>query len=137
MLKGVLRKSDGFKAILQHGDKPLNEDQLFQLRKKCVFLLRAYEIALRNMGTDNTHWKKDCCQEVVDQMNDIGLDVLINVNTLVNWNSAFRKRQQFPHPNLMWPTTPNQSQHCLTTFCIRLPSQPRDSMQCEEHAAFR
>ena len=49
---------------------------------------------------NNTHWKKDCCQEAVDQINDIGFDTTINANTLMNWNIDFRKTEKFHHPDI-------------------------------------
>ena len=45
--RGVLRRPKGFKSIIQHSDEQLPENQVFQIRNKCVFLLRAYEIALK------------------------------------------------------------------------------------------
>jgi hypothetical protein len=54
---------------------------------------------------NNTRWKKDCCQEAVDQINDIGFDTTINANTLMNWNIDFRKTEKFHHPDIMLQIT--------------------------------
>ena len=51
LLWGVLRRPKGYKSIIQHSDEPLSENQVFHIRNKCVFLLRAYKIALKKMGT--------------------------------------------------------------------------------------
>ena len=99
MLRGVLRRPKGFKSIIQQSDEPLPENQVFQIRNKCVFLLRAYEIALKKMGTTNTRWVKDCCQVAVDQVNGLGFNTTINAKTLSCWNIDFWKRGKFAHPN--------------------------------------
>ena len=65
-----------------------------------MFLIQAYQIALEKLGTNNTRWKKDCCQEAVNRINDIGFDTTINANTLMNWNIDFRKYEQFHHPDI-------------------------------------
>jgi hypothetical protein len=77
----------------------LHGNQVFQIRNKCVFLIQAYQIALEKMGINNTRWKKDCCQEAVRQLNDIGFNTTINPNTVMNWNIDFRKEEKFHHPN--------------------------------------
>jgi len=100
LLKGSLQKPDGYKSILQHSEETLTADQVFKIRNKCVFLIRAYQIALEKLGTNNTRWKKDCCQEAVNQINEIGFDTTINANTLMNWNIDFRKYNQFHHPDI-------------------------------------
>ena len=100
LLKGALQKPDGYKSILQRSEEPLNADQVFKIRNKCVFLIQAYQIALEKLGTNNTRWKKDCCQEAVNRINDIGFDTTINANTLMNWNIDFRKYEQFHHPDI-------------------------------------
>jgi hypothetical protein len=47
LLRGVLRRPKGYNSIIQYNDEPLSENQVFQIRNKCVFLLRAFEIALK------------------------------------------------------------------------------------------
>ncbi len=44
--------------------------------------------------------KKDCCQESVILINEIGFSTTINANTLMNWNIDFRKQEKFHHPNI-------------------------------------
>ena len=100
LLKGAIQKPDGYKTILHHCNKALDADQVFKIRNKCVFLIQAYQIALEMLGTNNTRWKKDCCQEAVNQINDIGFDTSINANTLMNWNIDFRKYEMFHHPDI-------------------------------------
>jgi hypothetical protein len=55
---------------------------------------------LEKLGTNNTRWKTDCCQEAVNQINDIGFDTTINANTLMIWNINFRKHEKFRHPDI-------------------------------------
>ena len=103
LLKGALQlqKPDRYnKSILQRSEETLNTDQVFKIRNKCVFLIRAYHIALEKLGTNNTHQKKVCCQEVVNQINDIGFDTTINANTLMDWNIDFRKHKKFQHSDI-------------------------------------
>jgi hypothetical protein len=99
LLRGVLRRPKGFKSIIQHSNEPLSENQVFQIKNKCIFLLRAYEIALQKMGTTNTRLVKDCCQVAVDQVNGLGFNTTINAKTLSYCNIDFRKRGKFAHPN--------------------------------------
>ena len=78
LLEWALQKPDGYKSILQPSDETLNADQVFKItRNKCVFLIRAYQIALEKLGTNNTSRKKDCFQEAVNQINDIGFDTTV------------------------------------------------------------
>ncbi len=58
LLKGAIQKPGGYKTTLQHCNEALNADQVSKIRDKCVFLIRAYQIALEKLGTNNTHWKK-------------------------------------------------------------------------------
>ena len=95
----MLRRPKGFKSIIQHSDEPLPENQVFQIRNKCIFLLRAYEIELKKMGTTNIHQVKDCCQVAVDQVNGLNFDTTINAKTLSYYNIDFWKRRKFAHPN--------------------------------------
>ncbi len=100
LLKQTLQQPDGSKAIFQHAHETLNANQVFQIRNKCVFLIQAYRIALEKMGINNTCGKKDCCQEAVILINEIGFNMTINANTLMNWNIDFRKQEKFHHPNI-------------------------------------
>jgi hypothetical protein len=60
-----------------------------------VFLIRAYQIALEKLRTNNTRWKIDCCQEAVNQINDIGFDTTINANTLMTGTLTLGSTKSF------------------------------------------
>jgi hypothetical protein len=100
LLRGVLRRPNGYKLIIQQSDEPLLDNQVFQIRNKCVFLIWAYQIALEKMRMNNPRWKKDCCEEAVCQMNEIGFNMTINANIVMNWNIHFKKEEKFHHPNI-------------------------------------
>ena len=100
LLKGALQKPDDYKSILHHGGETLHSDQILQIRNTCVFLIRAYQIASEKNGMNNTRWKKDCCQEAVCQIDNIGFHSTINPNTVMHWTINFRKEDEFHHPNI-------------------------------------
>jgi hypothetical protein len=100
LLKEALQKPDGYYSILQCSEETLTVDQVFKIRNKCVFLIQANQIALEKLGMNITCLKRDCCQEVVNQINDIGFNTTINANTLMDWNIDFRKHGKFHHSDI-------------------------------------
>jgi hypothetical protein len=47
LLKGAIQIPNGYMAIPQHPHEALHADQVFKIRYKCVYLIRAYQIALK------------------------------------------------------------------------------------------
>eukprot|EP00956_Cyclotella_meneghiniana_P043388 scaffold267828_cov106-Cyclotella_meneghiniana.AAC.1 len=66
-----------------------------------MYLRRAYDLALQLMGkTDNKRWVKDICLHAINDLKVIGVEVIINPETLRLWNVELRKGAgKFPHPN--------------------------------------
>ena len=113
LLRGVLRRPKGYKSIIQHSDEPQTENQVFQIRNKCVFLLRAYEIALKKMGTTNTPWVKYCCQMAVDQVNGLGLTLQLMQRHSPIGTLIFGRGGNFYTQIHSLQMASNQSLHCL------------------------
>eukprot|EP00956_Cyclotella_meneghiniana_P032033 scaffold86144_cov36-Cyclotella_meneghiniana.AAC.1 len=66
-----------------------------------MYLGRAYDLALQLMGKkDNKRWVKDICLHAINDLKIIGVEVIINPETLRLWNVELRKGAgKFPHPN--------------------------------------
>ena len=107
VLPKVIQKHKGYKNVVTHNGDQLSEYFLFYIRNKCIFLRKAYEIALEKMGKFDKstgkvvqQWKKVCCQEAVDACNDLGLGTTRCAGTVRKWNHVFSQhRGKFPHPN--------------------------------------
>ena len=51
LFQNVLNTPHGYKDVVAHDAKDLSEFYIFQIRNKCTFLRKAYEIALKKWGT--------------------------------------------------------------------------------------
>ena len=103
-MKEVMNTPEGYKKVVTHSDEYISEYNKHNIYQKCIFLRRAYIIALEKMGT-GTNWlynKKDnvsCCEQAVKQLNELGFDATTCAKTLSMWNVNFRKLAKFPHPD--------------------------------------
>jgi hypothetical protein len=79
-------------------EHPLDARQLLALSHKCMYLRKAYTLALLNKMPGGATWISSCA-EAVKQMNDMGLVTIINERSIRNWNIQFRKAEIFPHSN--------------------------------------
>ena len=65
-----------------------------------MYLINAYEIAIKRLGRGEATWVKDVCAEAVTAMQRVGVQTIKSARTVSNWNIMFRtQRGKFPHPN--------------------------------------
>ena len=65
------------------------------LRYKCMYIKKAYEIALQKMNQLTWH---ECCKLAVEEVNDIGVNYITGWKTIAGWNQQFRSNGLFPVP---------------------------------------
>ena len=98
VLTKAVQSFKGYKdVVVTHNGAQLSEFALFNIRNKCIYLRKVYEIALKKMGRFDERYGeyvmnflKVPCQEAVDACNELGLCTTINARTLSNWNVEFR-----------------------------------------------
>jgi hypothetical protein len=92
------QKHDQWRLVCQ-GHDPNNicsDYDKVALRQKSLCLLQAYQIALTKMPEQT--WLA-CCKEATTIMNDLGIDIATNGETVANYNRIFRTNEVFLHPN--------------------------------------
>ena len=75
----------------------LTSDAKQFLRQKCMYLKKAYEIAVEKMNSIT--WGK-CCSLAILELADMGIEVFKNFQTIQTWNRDFRKLEIFMVPFL-------------------------------------
>ena len=90
LLQKVNETEHGYKLVI-----PMTEDSsclsthnIFTIRNKSLFLIRAYQIALEEMKV-GVQWSRDCCQPAVDELNNLGIKTTESAKTVGEWNQAF------------------------------------------------
>ena len=73
----------------------LSSYQKQHLRFDCVYLKKAYEIAIQNM---NSWTWKECCLRAIAELSDAGFSHIKNERTLRNLNMKFRVNHKIPVP---------------------------------------
>eukprot|EP00956_Cyclotella_meneghiniana_P003862 scaffold4653_cov53-Cyclotella_meneghiniana.AAC.1 len=92
ILQMSLSTCEGYRKIVEGDGKGLTRQQIFDLRIKAMYLRRAYDLALQLMGKeDNKRWVKDICLHAINDLKIIGVEVIINPETLRLWNVELRK----------------------------------------------
>ena len=43
---------------------------------------------------------KTWCDKAMAQMSEVGVKLMKNANTLMQWNCIFREHEMFPHPSI-------------------------------------
>ena len=66
------------------------------IRLKCMYLRKAYEIAIQHMNQKT--WG-ECCTLAVAELKDVGIDYITQGRTIQNWNMEYRKTELFEIPN--------------------------------------
>jgi hypothetical protein len=85
--------------ILNGGEEWLEElpDYLKQrLIQKCLYLRRAYQVALRSMDK-GTNWSV-CCQMAIDEIADLEITTYSGFQTILQFNGHLRKLELLPNP---------------------------------------
>ena len=73
-----------------------SKTDIFIVRQRSAILCSAYQLALDHMN--DWTWR-DCCTEVCKQMNRVGFKQATHYKTVADWNIAFQRGDNFPHPN--------------------------------------
>ena len=103
LLKEVNSTEGGYQKVI-----PMTEDSstcisshnIFVIRHKSLFLLRAYQIALEKMRV-GVQFVRDCCtQEAIKELNSTRIMHSQSAQTIGKWNREFRKLDLFDHPNV-------------------------------------
>ena len=77
-------------------DSELTYENMFYIEKKATYLRQAFTIAIEYMP-DKT-WQQ-CCEEAIQELENVGYKTIKNWQTLSDWNRAFRVNGKFTHPN--------------------------------------
>ena len=78
------------------------------IRYKCLYLRKAYEIAVQKMNTIT--WG-ECCSQAVNELCNIGISFITYGRTIQRWNVEFCNKETFLEPNQQekrQPTSDNQ-----------------------------
>ena len=63
-----------------------------RFRYQCIYLSKAYEIALQKM---NSYTWLECCNQAVKEVNDVGIIYISSARTVTKWNREFRVEEKF------------------------------------------
>jgi hypothetical protein len=98
MLQSVHETEDGWRNVVDGRDPKdfCSKTDIFIVRQRSAILCCAYQLALDHMN--DWTWRK-CCEEACEQMNRVGLKQATHYKTVTAWNIAFRRGENFPHPN--------------------------------------
>ena len=97
-LQSVNETEDGWRNAVdgRDPDNLCSRNDIFEIRQRSALLCCAYQLALDNMN----EWTwKTCCTEACSQLNRVGITQAKHHETVAQWNIAFRKHNNFPHPN--------------------------------------
>ena len=42
---------------------------------------------------------KFCCEKAIQQLSEMGIKIIRNFKSIIQWNRIFRTHEMFPHPN--------------------------------------
>ena len=98
MLQSVHETEDGWRNVVDGRDPKdfCSKTDIFIVRQRSAILCSAYQLALDHMN--DWTWR-DCCTEACKQMNRVGFKQATHYKTVADWNIAFRRGDNFPHPN--------------------------------------
>ena len=104
----LLRRNDSFKSAFS-GDSDLTDvisrdiiiddmtpSQIHHIRMRCIYLRRSYENALLYMN-DKT-WT-ECIKVSIEQLKAVGIDFVVDPQTIRTWNIQFRNTERFDVPH--------------------------------------
>jgi hypothetical protein len=108
-LRLVNSSNEGWREVIvgHDCDNDCSMNDIFEIRQRCLFLCRAYIIALETM-TSGTSWGK-CCSEACERLNAVGATLATNYRVVQQYNIIFRSNEMFLHPNasqkVIWAPT--------------------------------
>ena len=92
ILKEAVNTCNGYRNVVGGGGEDLSHQNIFDLRTKSMYLITAYELALKRMGyADSAQWVKDVCGEAITVLQSVGIHTIKTARTISNWNIMFRK----------------------------------------------
>ena len=59
---------------------------------------------------------KFCCEKAIQQMSEMGIKIIKNYKTIVEWNRIFRTNEMFPQPNYYIEMGKSDQHFFLETF---------------------
>ena len=99
LLQNIIKDADKVETIIEDwnndGTTKLTSKQERRLVTQCLYLRKAYEIAVQCM---NAWTWKECCAEAIKSLRDCGINYVGNEETIRRWHIYFRKHETFPNP---------------------------------------
>ena len=81
---------NGYCNIVDGNGEDLSHNDIFDLRTKSLYLINAYDLAIKRMGRDGVQWVNHICTETISAMQRAGVETINSGRTLANWNIMFR-----------------------------------------------
>ena len=76
----------------------LNINQTINIRQRIQYLRMAYFNVLES-DLDQPIMFKFCCEKAIQQLSEMGIKIIRNFKSIMQWNRIFRTHEMFPHPN--------------------------------------
>ena len=99
-LKQVHQREYGYQLVIpmtEDGSLNLSSHNKFTIRNQSLFLLKAYEYALKELRV-GVKWV-DFCEKAVAACHKMGIETTKNGRRVADWSRHFRKADKFHHPN--------------------------------------
>jgi hypothetical protein len=100
LLQDVIEDANKLETIIEdwvtdNNATLLTAKQERRIVTQCLYLRKAYEIAVQRM---NTWTWKECCAEAIKSLHDCGINYVGNEPTIRRLHMFFRKNETFPNP---------------------------------------
>ena len=101
MFDCILNNNEEVSSIVNKASEEnceLSSKQSIIMLQRILYLQNAFfNILISDL--DEPFSFKLCCKKAIKQMNEIGIKLVKNARTLMQWNRVFRHQEVFPHPN--------------------------------------
>ena len=100
ILMNVNLNEHGWKDVITTNDKHnlCTSKDIIKIRQQSMVLCQSYIYAVNNMN--NWTWQ-NCCEKAIQELKPLGIYPTKSFDTVRSWNVLFRKKNIFPHPNLL------------------------------------
>ena len=96
---GILNNTIDISCIVNKAqDYELNTRQTIAIRQRIQYLRMAYFNVLDSELNQPVRFNK-CCEKAIQKLSELGIRVIKNYKTIMEWNRIFRTNEMFPHPN--------------------------------------
>jgi hypothetical protein len=100
LLQDVIEDADKVETIIEdwltgNSAKLLTTKQERRIVTQCLYLRKAYEIAVQRM---NAWTWKECCVEAIKLLRDCGISYVRHERTIQRWHMFFRQNETLPNP---------------------------------------